>query len=628
MSSFEEAKRQLLPWEAPGEPSRRLGLLALCIVLIAIFGMTFDNFFTVSNGLATALNLSSMIIAGVGSAYLLVSGNVDLSIGSQWAFGSMLIGLAAQSAGGVVLPVLVALGAGLLMGLANGVLVTRLAISPLIVTLGMNLVYNGLAFVVSRGRPVFGFSDGFTDIGRGSLFGVPLPVVIAFSILLVGGAGLVGTRFGLRVFAVGENTEAAVRNGIDANRTVIQLFAFNGLLVGIVSLLTVSRFNTATPQVGATFALGVLTAVILGGVSFSGGQGHPLGVFMGIITIGILDTGLLFAGVEDWWQRITRGGLLLLALGADQILLERRSRARQRKGATADDKHIEHDPTGGPPQIELDRSSGSVALRCDGLKRNFGAVQAVRDASFDVRHGQIVCLVGDNGAGKSTVVKMLSGIIEPTGGHIAVDGQRLEPVSVETAKAAGVQTVYQDLAVCPGLSVTHNLVLGDEPMLDNRIGRFFGIRDDRTARQRALRRIGSLGTNLENASRLMRDLSGGQRQSVAIARALEDETSLMILDEPTAALGVKQTERVLDTARAVADAGAGVLLITHDVDTVLNVADRVVVMRTGSVVFDGDVSNLDQVKLVHLMAGLTIEGQLVPQDDQPATSVGPERGTQ
>lgn len=628
MSSFEEAKRQLLPWEAPGEPSRRLGLLALCIVLIAVFGMTFDNFFTVSNGLATALNLSSMIIAGVGSAYLLVSGNVDLSIGSQWAFGSMLIGLAAQSAGGVVLPVLVALGAGLLMGLANGVLVTRLAISPLIVTLGMNLVYNGLAFVVSRGRPVFGFSDGFTDIGRGSLFGVPLPVVIAFSILLVGGAGLVGTRFGLRVFAVGENTEAAVRNGIDANRTVIQLFAFNGLLVGIVSLLTVSRFNTATPQVGATFALGVLTAVILGGVSFSGGQGHPLGVFMGIITIGILDTGLLFAGVEDWWQRITRGGLLLLALGADQILLERRSRARQRKGATADDKHIEHDPTGGPPQIELDRSSGSVALRCDGLKRNFGAVQAVRDASFDVRHGQIVCLVGDNGAGKSTVVKMLSGIIEPTGGHIAVDGQRLEPVSVETAKTAGVQTVYQDLAVCPGLSVTHNLVLGDEPMLDNRIGRFFGIRDDRTARQRALRRIGSLGTNLENASRLMRDLSGGQRQSVAIARALEDETSLMILDEPTAALGVKQTERVLETARAVADAGAGVLLITHDVDTVLNVADRVVVMRTGSVVFDGDVSNLDQVKLVHLMAGLTIEGQLVPQDDQPATSVGPERGTQ
>lgn len=219
-----------------------------------------------------------------------------------------------------------------------------------------------------------------------------------------------------------------------------------------------------------------------------------------------------------------------------------------------------------------------------------------------MRGGEVVCVVGDNGAGKSTLIKLISGVYKPDAGRIELDGRPVEFGGPIDARRAGIETVHQDLAVCPNLGVAHNLILGDEPRR-----RMFGlipVRDDAAAVARTRTRLASLGITLTDMNRSVGRLSGGQRQSVAIARAMKEDVKLVILDEPTAALGVAQTRNVLRITRQAAENGAGVILISHDIRTVFAVADRVVVLRLGRVVYDDSVHRITHTRLLHLMAGL------------------------
>jgi ribose transport system permease protein/ribose transport system ATP-binding protein len=590
----------------PGEPSRRSGLALLCVVLVAYFGISFDNFLTVSNGLAILMNVSAIAIAAVGAMLLVISGNVDLSIGGQYALISVITAQFAKDSGNVVVAVLAGLLAGLVLGTVNGVLVRYMKISPLIVTLGTMAVFKGLAYLVSQGKSVYGFSDAFIFLGRARINTVPLPVIIAAVIFVAGGLWLLRTAGGLRLFAIGGNAQAARLTGVNVDRTIVRLYILNGLLMGVVAVLTTARLGSGTPQIGTSFELDVLTAVILGGVGFAGGSGHPAGVFVGVATIGILASGLIFAGLEDWWQQISKGLVLLLALGADQFAEWRRARS-VRKEPPADTGEVR--PTGTVTvgdEYGLDRDPdhrpGAVVLSATGLSRRFGSVFALRDGTFQVRSGEVVCLLGDNGAGKSTLIKLISGVYRPDAGRIELDGHEVSFGGPIDARRAGIETVHQDLAVCPNLGVAHNLILGDEPR--RKLFGFLPVRDDRAARVRTEQRLRSLGITLNDLNRSVGRLSGGQRQSVSIARAMKDDVKLIILDEPTAALGVTQTRNVLRIARQAADNGAGVILISHDIRTVFAVADRVVVLRLGEVVFDDTIDRVTHTKLLHLMAGL------------------------
>ena len=362
---------------APGESSRRTGLAVLCVVLIAYFGISFENFFTVSNGLAILMNVSAIAIASVGAMMLLISGNVDLSIGGQYALISVITAQFAKNTGSAVVAVLAGLLAGLLLGLANGLLVRYMKISPLIVTLGTMAVFKGLSYLASEGKSVFGFPDSFIEIGRGRIGGVPIPVIIAAIIFIAGGFWLMRSVSGLRLFAIGGNKQAALLTGVSVDRTIVRLYVFNGLLMGVVAILTTARLGSGTPQIGTEFELDVLTAVILGGVGFAGGSGHPAGVFIGVATIGILSSGLIFAGLPDWWQQISKGAVLLLALAADQIASHRRERAKAAESpAEAGDSAL---PGGAEARamaapedeygvaVDRNRAAGDVVLEARGL---------------------------------------------------------------------------------------------------------------------------------------------------------------------------------------------------------------------------------------------------------------------
>ena len=202
----------------------------------------------------------------------------------------------------------------------------------------------------------------------------------------------------------------------------------------------------------------------------------------------------------------------------------------------------------------------------------------------------------------SRVVDRQNGRVQSFEGTIEIDGRPVAIRNPRDARVQGIETAYQDLALCPNLGSAHNLVLGDEPVKVH-LGPF-SLRDEARGRAVANERLRQLGIALDDDSRPVRLLSGGQRQSVAIARIADDDVKVVILDEPTAALGVKQTRNVLDLVHTLADRGAAVILISHDIDTIFEVADRVVVLRLGAVVHDGPIAELTQLDLVHLMAGL------------------------
>ncbi len=219
-------------------------------------------------------------------------------------------------------------------------------------------------------------------------------------------------------------------------------------------------------------------------------------------------------------------------------------------------------------------------LEVRGATKSYGQVQALRGADLSVYPGEVMALVGDNGAGKSTLVKTLSGVIEPDGGEILVDGEAVRFTSPVDARAAGIETVYQDLALAPDLDPAQNLFLGREVLRKGLRGRF-GVLDRAAMRRQAAEAFSTLGVGLQDAGSSVVGMSGGQRQGIAVSRAVLWASKVVLMDEPTAALGVIQSDRVRDLIERVRSSGVAVVLISHNLPFVFEVADRIEVLRLG-----------------------------------------------
>ncbi len=245
------------------------------------------------------------------------------------------------------------------------------------------------------------------------------------------------------------------------------------------------------------------------------------------------------------------------------------------------------------------RPVAEAVLEARGVIKHFGHVRALDGADFTVFPGEVVALIGDNGAGKSTLVNVLSGVIRPEGGSVLVDGRPVQLTSPADARQHGIETVYQDLALAPDLDAAANLHLGREIYLIP----FLRVLNRAAMRRSAVAAFAELGVELPDVSAPVATLSGGQRQSVAVARAVAYASRIIFLDEPTAALGVVQRGRVLDTIRRVRDRGMSVVLISHNMPEVLAVADRVEVLRLGRRVAVFRAADTSVEELVGAMTG-------------------------
>jgi simple sugar transport system ATP-binding protein len=241
-------------------------------------------------------------------------------------------------------------------------------------------------------------------------------------------------------------------------------------------------------------------------------------------------------------------------------------------------------------------------LEARGLTKRYGQVLALQGADFTAYRGEVVALIGDNGAGKSTLVKALSGAIRPDGGDIMLDGVAVHLDSPLDAQRRGIETVYQDLALAPDLDAAANLHLGRE-LYHGGLLRPLNILDRGAMRRAARKAFAELGVDLRDIAVPVGSLSGGQRQSVAVARAVAYADKVIFMDEPTAALGVLQRGRVLDTIRRVRDRGVSVVLISHNMPEVLAVADRVEVLRLGQRVARFTAAESTVEELVGAMTG-------------------------
>jgi D-xylose transport system ATP-binding protein len=241
-------------------------------------------------------------------------------------------------------------------------------------------------------------------------------------------------------------------------------------------------------------------------------------------------------------------------------------------------------------------ATGTPVLSLRGINKRFGAVRALSDVDFDVNMGEVVALVGDNGAGKSTLVKVMSGVGPADDGEILFEGRSVAVPSPHAAQDLGIATVYQDLALCDNLDVVANLFLGRETVT-------VGLMNEVEMERRSLELLRQLAAKIPSVRTRVASLSGGQRQVVAISRSLLGEPKVVLLDEPTAALGVAQTAEVLNLVERLRDRGLGVVLISHNLADVFAVADRIAVLRLGRNGGEFRVGEVDQDDVVAAITG-------------------------
>lgn len=239
-------------------------------------------------------------------------------------------------------------------------------------------------------------------------------------------------------------------------------------------------------------------------------------------------------------------------------------------------------------------------LELRGISKYFGNVTALEDISTTVEAGKVTCVLGDNGAGKSTFIKILSGVYKPSAGEFLMDGRAVNFISPREARTAGIATVFQDLAMAPLMSVWRNFFLGSEPTRGLGPVKWF---DSSFAKRTAKEEMAKMGIDVRDVDQPVGTLSGGERQSVAIARAVYFGARVLILDEPTSALGVKQAGVVLKYTRAAADRGLGVIFITHNPNHAYPVGDRFLLLNRGRSLGDYTKDQISRVELSRLMAG-------------------------
>ena len=257
-------------------------------------------------------------------------------------------------------------------------------------------------------------------------------------------------------------------------------------------------------------------------------------------------------------------------------------------------------PADAPPATHRsavsDQGSDSPLLRLRGITKHFGAVQALKQVDLDLPAGRVTSLAGDNGAGKSSLTKTIAGIYPPDSGEIWWEGRRVHIHSPRDAANLGIQTVYQDLALADNLDIVQNMYLGREEVQSG-----FFLNENEMERN-AARTMSSLRvTTIRSIRQQVATLSGGQRQAVAVAKAVMWNSKLVMLDEPTAALGVAQTRMVLDLIRNLRDHGLAVMVISHNLNDVFEVADRIAILHLGRMAVQGDLADFDRQSVVDYM---------------------------
>ena len=299
----------------------------ILVLLVVLFTFIAPNFMTFGNLRTLIRQISFAGISAVGLMFVMISGGIDLSIGSQIVFGNVLLAIMMvdwELQPTVAIPLILLVGAGL--GAINGFLCIKLNIHPLIITLGTSAIFKGMGYIINQSRNIMGFPDSFRWFGQGYVWGIPVPVIVMTIVALIGAFILTKTYFGRQIFALGGNEEAARLAGVNIKRMKVLLFMICGFVSSITTVLLLSRVFAGQTITGQGLEFDCLTAALLGGVSFKGGEGNVFGLIVGMLIIGVLNNAMQLATFPDFSQTVVKGAVLLIAVAFDVYQKNRKAR--------------------------------------------------------------------------------------------------------------------------------------------------------------------------------------------------------------------------------------------------------------------------------------------------------------
>ena len=299
----------------------------ILVFLVVLFSFIAPNFMTFGNLRTLIRQISFAGISAVGLMFVMISGGIDLSIGSQIVFGNVLLAIMMvdwKLQPAVAIPLILLVGTGL--GAINGFLCIKLNIHPLIITLGTSAIFKGAGYIINRSRNIMGFPDSFRWFGQGYVGGIPVPVIVMIIVALIGAFILTKTYFGRQIFALGGNEEAARLAGVNITRMKVLLFMICGFVSAITTVLLLSRVFAGQTITGQGLEFDCLTAALLGGVSFKGGEGNVFGLMVGMLIIGVLNNAMQLATFPDFSQTVVKGSVLLIAVAFDVYQKNRKAK--------------------------------------------------------------------------------------------------------------------------------------------------------------------------------------------------------------------------------------------------------------------------------------------------------------
>ena len=305
------------------------GIIAVLLLLILIFSLLSDRFLMLDNIMNILRQVSIVDIISVGMTFVMITGGIDLSCGS--VVGASAVGASLLMTKVEMHPVpacLIMMVFGMVLGLLNAFFITQFKVPPFIATLGMMTSVRGIAYIITGGLPVYGFNRAFTVLGQGYFFEViPIPVVVMFVVFAFGIVFLGKTRIGRHIYGVGGNEEAARLSGVNVRKIKFIVYGLAGFMSALAGVVLLARVNSGQPNAGESYEMDVITSVVLGGVSMSGGQGRLALVIVGTLIMGILTNGMTMLTINEYVQRLIKGLVLIFAVALDNAIKE--SRAKQ-----------------------------------------------------------------------------------------------------------------------------------------------------------------------------------------------------------------------------------------------------------------------------------------------------------
>ncbi len=296
----------------------KYGVLLVFILMFIVFSFCAPNFTNVRNLLNVGRQINTLGICAVGMTLLLIAGSIDLSLGYQLSLINVFCAFLMVKQGMPMVPaILVSLLLGSLIGFVNGVIIVKSGVHPMIITLGVSQALNGISFLFSNGIPIYGFPDKFSVLGQGTIGMIPISLIVMAVIMLIGHFILVCLPYGRYLYAVGSNEEAAKLAGVNTSAVKIVAHTLSAFLASIAAILLLSRTNSGLSTNGAGFEFNVITACVLGGVSNLGGRGTMYQAVLGVLIMGFLENGMLLMNINEYWQLVVKGILLLIAVVYD-----------------------------------------------------------------------------------------------------------------------------------------------------------------------------------------------------------------------------------------------------------------------------------------------------------------------